>query len=111
MWSDESRPFRTRHSRVRQQQRGKTNSAVSLLFAYCDLSARGRNGCAAVQLSRGLIEELKAEGYSPQVIDAARRTTMILSPGEDVMTVYRSASISQLRKRHTKCLKRFSHLR
>ena len=101
---------RTHHAHLRQQQRGKTTLAVSLLLAYHDLTVPTRQGCRAVQLSRHLTDELKAEGYSPQVIDAARRTTMILSAEEDVVTVYRSASIGRLRKRQHKSLTRFSHI-
>jgi hypothetical protein len=100
----------TRHSRLRQQQRGKTNPAVSLLFTYHDLIVPTRRGCAAVQLSRHLTDELKAEGYSPQVIDAARRTTMIISSEEDIVTVYRAASLGRLRKKQPKALKRLGHL-
>ena len=99
----------TLHARTRQQQRGKTNPAVNLLMDYYDLLVPTRSGCTAVQMSRKLGRELKSEGFSPQLIDAARRTTMIITANEDIVTIYRSASISSLRKRQIKKFRRIKN--
>lgn len=94
-----SRVQTTHHCRLRQQQRGKRSAAIDLLFARHDIELRTRNGCRAVQLSKWIVDELKADGYSPQLIDAARLSTMVLSDTDAVVTVYRAPEVRSLRKR------------
>lgn len=107
-WDCQSRL--SHHSMVRQQQRGKRLSAVSLLVAYHDLVLPTKRGCRAIQISRHLADELKADGYSPQDIDAAMRTTAIIADNENIVTLYRAPSIKDLAKHSMRRVIRFAHL-
>ncbi len=85
-------PELSRHAAIRQQQRGKTSRTLEIVYTHHDISLPATGQCMAVQISRRMKRELIAEGYAPQEIEAASRTTLILSSDEQIVTIYPGTS-------------------
>ena len=69
--------IKSRHARVRQQQRHITNDALELLFNYC-VTKRQRGGCAVIYLSKKGKKIAKKSDINPSICGIVSLTDNVL---------------------------------
>jgi len=69
--------IKSRHARVRQQQRHITNDALELLFNY-GVTKRQRGGCAVIYLSKKGKKIAKKSDIKPSICGIVSMTNNVL---------------------------------
>jgi hypothetical protein len=77
------------HAKGRMQKRSIRNADLVLLLFGADREAWVGGGCVALSISRKRLSELRAEGFSPSVIERAAKIAAVEASGGGIVTVLR----------------------
>lgn len=79
------------HACTRMAQRGVQSQALDILLIH-GVRTKAVGGCERYRLLDRTVQQLEAEGYDAQMIEAARKLRAIVSADGAVVTCYRGAS-------------------